>query len=168
MTDSVNVVDPFLRFEIRFIADQFERRRDDFFLPLRQRFSRVILLTAAATATAALLALTILAAKRPDFDEINVRGDGIRRLARVERLSVIGNEVAGLKVVFFKEKRVAGGYFLRALALVIEEFNLLFRPAIYGEVQFKLIDAEVILGVQSSTFVALVSRPGFVNSTMGF
>src|SRR6185295_8049771 len=76
-------------------------RRDQILLPARQRV--LILIAPSGHAAALLLRLFVLHLKRFHFNEVDVAGGFVTRVAR---LRVIRNEVAGFEVVLFKEERV--------------------------------------------------------------
>ena len=143
----MDVVRPFLGTEFRFVAAEPVCGRDDLFLAFGKSFSRIVLLTAAPSATA-LLTLVVFLSERPHFDEVDIGLHDVGRLVAVHRLAVVRHEVAGLEIVFFKEESMCRGDFLRALSLVGEQFDFLFGTAVHGEVELELIHAEVIFRAQ--------------------
>ncbi len=82
------------------------RRRDQIFLPSRERVLILIALLPATTAAALLLRLAIFHLKRFHFDEVNVAG---RFAVGIARFRVIGNEIAGLQIKFFEKESVGRG-----------------------------------------------------------
>ena len=93
----MDVVLPLLLLELVLVIDELVRRCDDFLLPPRKRFGRIILIAATAT-SATLLTLAVFAAERPDFDEINVGRNRVRGVPCVYGFSVVGDQVPGLQV----------------------------------------------------------------------
>jgi hypothetical protein len=77
------------------------RRRDQIFLPARQRVLVLISSLTATTAAALLLRLAILHLERLYFDEVDVAGGFA---AGVTRLRIVGNKIPGLQVEFFEEE----------------------------------------------------------------
>ena len=78
------------------------RGRDQIFLPARQCVL-ILIATLATAAAALLLRLLVLHLKRLHFDEVDVAGRFITRIARFRK---IGDEVAGLEIVFLEKERV--------------------------------------------------------------
>ena len=163
-SDGVDVVFPLLLFELILVVDELVRGCDDFLLPARKRFGRVVLIASTASA-ATLLALPVFAAERPDFDKIDVGRNRICGVPRVDSLSVIGHQVTGLQIVLLEEERMPGRYLFRMFALAGEQVDLLFGTAVYGVIKFKLAHAEIIFGPQFSEnffdFCRFGVAPGF-------
>src|SRR5207244_6109945 len=141
-SDGVDVVFPLLLFELILVVDELVRGCDDFLLPARKRFSRVVLIASTASA-ATLLALPVFAAERPYFDKIDVGRNRICGVARVDSLAVIGHQVTGLEIVLLEEERMPGRNLFWMFALAGEQVDLLFNTAVYGVIKFKLAHAEI-------------------------
>ena len=71
-SDGVDIIYPLLVFELVFVVDQLVCGRNDFFLAPGERFSRIILISAAATAATPLLSLAVFFSEGPHVDEIDI------------------------------------------------------------------------------------------------
>ena len=149
-----------LRRIARAVPVQIEGRRNDLPLLLRE-----LLLVARARASAAspsaglLLRLAEIGLEAPDLEEVDVADRLLAAGARVvPRLGVVGDDVAGDKLVFLEEERVSRAHLAHWRRARAEQLDGLLLPAVDREDELHLPDAVVV--VRARLHEELLQRVG--------
>src|SRR6185503_13327039 len=127
--DSFVTVFAFLLAVLVAFTNQPVRRGDQIFLPARECVL-ILFLATATTAATLLLRLLVLHLKWFHFDEVDVAGGLVTRVAG---LGVVRDEVAGFEIVFLEEERVGATQRTRRLARQLLQVDLLLFAAVDGE-----------------------------------